>query len=325
MTEFRDVDLSELVIRDGDATTVTWQGHEALRLANGLAIADGDPAQDLSIEVMIGVDGPAYAGVAFRVQDVANYELAYAQPHTSGRWDALQYDPVFHRSNTWQVYHGPGYQSTADVPTGRWFKLRVDYSGPRAAISLDGQPPLVIERLAHPTRLGRYGLWAYLPAHFRDLRVAPCEGLGDVVGALPTAPPGSIQAWFVEAYGVVTCEPNGILNLNRTLPLMVQKAHLVRRFELAAEAPVALDFGFSDDLTLDIDGQAVFAGTNTYATSPNWADRGYIALGGHAVQQVLSAGRHTLAATLQVTEGFGWGLAMAVHADGIRWLPADLG
>jgi hypothetical protein len=65
----------------------------------------------------------------------------------SGEWDALQYDPVFHGSNTWQLYHGPGYQREAQVPTGRWFRLKVDTCGMRAAVSVDGQPSLEVERV----------------------------------------------------------------------------------------------------------------------------------------------------------------------------------
>lgn len=90
----------DLDIHAAHAEAVAWQGREALRLENGLALVPGLRTTDGSMEVLIGTDGPAYPGVAFRVADVANFELAYAVPHVSGEWDALQYDPVFHGSNT---------------------------------------------------------------------------------------------------------------------------------------------------------------------------------------------------------------------------------
>ena len=90
----------DLEIRAAQAEAVTWQGREALRLENGLVLIPGHRATDASIEVLIGTDGPAYPGIAFRAADVLNFELAYAVPHVSGQWDALQYDPVFHGSNT---------------------------------------------------------------------------------------------------------------------------------------------------------------------------------------------------------------------------------
>jgi len=87
-------DLHNLEVRAQKAEIVTWQGREALRLENGLALTRDLRMEDGIIEVMIGSDGPAYPGTAFRLADVLNYELAYAVPHVSGQWDALQYDPV---------------------------------------------------------------------------------------------------------------------------------------------------------------------------------------------------------------------------------------
>ena len=82
--------ICDLEIHAAQAEVVTWQGREALRLEDGLALIPGRRMTDAGIEVLIGADGPAYPGVAFRVADVLNFELAYAVPHVSGEWDALQ-------------------------------------------------------------------------------------------------------------------------------------------------------------------------------------------------------------------------------------------
>jgi hypothetical protein len=314
-----------LEIRAARAEVVTWQGREALRLEDGLALVPGHRATDASIEVLIGADGPAYPGIAFRVADVLNFELAYAVPHVSGQWDALQYDPVFHGSNTWQVYHGPSYQGATQVPTGRWFRLKVDFHGARAAVSVDGQPPLVVERLAHPAAGGLFGLWTYRPAYFCDLRVSTCDGLDTPQGEMPSAAEGTVEAWFVEGYGVVTCEPNGVLNLNRHLPISLGEVHLTRRFETFEEGAVTFEFGFSDALSLELDGQVIFSGENTFKGFEDRAARGYAESGMQSLQQDLSPGTHHLAATLRVSEPFGWGLALAAHGEGLHWLPVELG
>jgi hypothetical protein len=314
----------DLEIRAAQAEAVTWQGREALRLENGLALIPGHRATDASIEVLIGTDGPAYPGIAFRVADVLNFELAYAVPHVSGQWDALQYDPVFHGSNTWQVYHGPSYQRATQVPTGRWFRLKVDFRGVRAAVAVDGQPPLAVERLAHPTTAGLLGLWTYRPAYFCDLRVSTHDGLDVSQGEMPSAAKGTVEAWFVEGYGVVTCEPNGVVNLNRYLPISLGEVRLIRRFETQGGA-ATFEFGFSDALSLELDGQVIFSGENTFKGFENRAARGYAELGIQSLRQDLSPGTHCLAATLRVSEPFGWGLALAAHGEGLRWLPAKLG
>jgi hypothetical protein len=315
----------DLEIHAAQAEVITWRGREALRLEDGLALVPNHRVADASLAVQIGADEPAYPGIAFRVADALNFELAYAVPHVSGQWDALQYDPVFHGSNTWQVYHGPSYQGATQVPTGRWFRLKVDFCGARAAVSVDGQPPLVVERLAHPTATGLFGLWTYRPAYFCDLRVSTGDGLDIPQGEMPSAAEGTVEAWFVEGYGVVTCEPNGVLNLNRYLPTSLGEVRLTRRFETPEGGAVTFKFGFSDALSLELDGQVVFSGENTFKGFEDRAARGYAELGMQSLRQVLSPGTHCLAAALQVSEPFGWGLALAVYGEGLHWLPVELG
>ena len=317
--------LAGLEIRAERAEVASWQGREALRLQNGLALIPGCQMADATIEVMIGTEGAAYPGIAFRAVDALNYELAYAPPHSSGRWDALQYDPVCHGSNTWQVYNGPCYQREAQVPTGGWYRLRVSYHGDRAEVSVDGQPPLVVEELAHPARPGMIGVWSYLPAYFCDLRVSACDGLDSPPGMTPRVPEGAVEDWFIEGFGVVSCEAHGIVNLNRYLPMSAGEVRLARRFELADEAAVGLECGFSDALSLEVDGQTVFSGENTFKGGNDPATQGYIELGAHTIQRTLGAGPHVLTAALRVSEGFGWGLALAAHGEGLRWMPAEYG
>jgi hypothetical protein len=325
METFPLTDLSELAIRAESAEVVTWQGRQALRLENGLALIRGQWVADASLQVCIGTDGPAYPGLAFRVADLLNFELAYAVPHTSGLWDALQYDPVFHGSNTWQVYHGLAYQRVARVPTGRWFEFRVDFAGQRAAVSVDGQPPLVVEQLAHSPEAGLLGLWTYLPATFCDLRLSSGEGLDIPLGERPGTAPDVVQAWFAEGFGVVRCEPNGVLNLNRYLSVSPGRVRLGRRFELSRAGTVSLSFGFSDALSLELDGQEVFAGEHKFAGFADRAARGYAELGMYSLQRELPPGPHHLVAALGVSEPFGWGLALSAQGEGLRWLPAEMG
>ncbi|MFC1850672.1 hypothetical protein ACFL27_10810 [candidate division CSSED10-310 bacterium] len=316
--------LTNLETLGGELEIVTWQEYPALRLEKGLALFPAHNIDEARIQVWILTEKPAYPGVAFRIFDRLNFELAYAVPHVSGQWDALQYDPVFHGSNTWQVYYGSSYQRPAQVPTGRWFLLQVDFSGQRAAISVDGQSPLVVERLAHPVRKGLCGLWAYHPAYFRSLSVTTCPEGAITSGSKPRSPDETVQAWFLEDFGVVTCEPNGVLNLNRYLPHSWGEVCLVRYFDKLEPGPVMFDLGFSDMVRLELDDQLIFEGTNTFKDFSNRAARGYAELGAFSRQHVVSAGHHCLTARLRMSEPYGWGLILAVLGDHIHWQPAAL-
>ncbi len=313
-------DLEQLLVHATAADVVTWRERKALQL-NGLAVLRGLEPTDATIEVDVCAEESCYPGIAFRLGDALNFELAYAVPHCSGLWDAIQYDPVFHGSNTWQLYHGDGHQMAATVPTGQWFHLRVDVQGQRAAVSIDSQPPLVVPQLAHRPSSGRVGIWTYRPAYFSNLRLLPSQPIPDPSSEV-ALPPDALTEWFVDGFGRVACEPNGVLNLNRCLPASLGQVTLRRRFELLSVAEVELAFGFSDELSLAVDGEAVFTGTNTFKGFGSYQERGYVDLSAHSVHLPLEPGLHQLSATLKVTEGFGWGLILALRAEGIQLLPA---
>jgi len=308
-----------------EAEVVTWQGRRALKLVDGLALIPDLEVRDASIEVWIGAEGPAYPGVAFRVQDVVNFELGYAVPHASGLWDAMQYDPVFHGSNTWQLYHGPAYQKEVAVPTGEWCRLRVDVQGDRASFGVGDQPPLVVGRLARGQREGMVGLWTFRPAYFSDLRISGCRGLPEMDWQAPAAPEGQIDEWFMEGFGVVQCDPGGVVNLNRHLPISVGEVTLTRRLEAMADGELQISLGFSDELSLELDGEILFEGSNTFGGFADYEARGYSYQGKYAVGRMLSKGVHRLTARLKVTEPFGWGLVAALVGQGVRLLAATLG
>jgi hypothetical protein len=113
-----------------------------------------------------------------------------------------------------------------------------------------------------------------------------------------------------------------VLNLNRHLPASLGKVLLRRHFELPAPADVELAFGFSDELSLSVDGQELFTGANTFQGFGNYAERGYVDLNANTVRLRLGPGKHQLSVAVKVTEPFGWGLIMALRGEGIQLLPA---
>ena len=141
------------------------------------------------------------------------------------------------------------------------------------------------------------GLWTYLPAYYSNLCV--WDDLPDfAVYSFPAPPglpaPGTLMEWFLEGYGVVACEPSGILNLNRYLPVSVEQVRLVREIEMLADGNLTFSIGFSDVLSLQVDEQVIFSGENLFHSSPHWAERGYVSLD-QQVSIPLSQGRHRIA------------------------------
>jgi hypothetical protein len=295
-------------------------GVKALEL-NGMVLVPDLAAEDVGIEVEIYAPAPCYPGIAFRLTDMGSFELAYAVPVASGEADAIQYDPVFNGSNTWQVYTGPAYQQQATVPLGEWFTLRIDVVGDRAAIRVGDQPPLVVECLAHGRSQGRIGLWTYRPARFRNLRVTGPRLFEDISGERPQAPQGCVAEWWSEATGAARVEPNGVLNLNRYLRCPPTEVQLSRSFTLKDEADLDITCGFSDHLSLSLDGDLLFDGSNTFAGFESEEARGWVRPGYQHLTRRTLPGLHQLQAVVSVTEPFGWGLVVAVTGGDITLLP----
>lgn len=319
-------DLSCLSLKESKlAEVVTWQGRKCLHLS-GSALLKEHNFRNSRSEVWICAEGSCYPGIIFNASDQYNYELVYSQPHTSGRWDAIQYDPVFHGSNTWQIYHGEAYQAVADVPTGDWFHFRVDCVGEHALVWVNGIPHLHIQNLAHPNTSGLAGIWSHLPAYFSNLQISSLNSL-DEFPVLPISPaPGKvIDSWLLKGYGIVTCEPNGILNLNRFLPNFIQEVHLHRNLCLSNEAVVQINAGFSDIIEISLDGKEIFKGENFYQNSPDWNRRGYISWKKN-FDIKLSAGEHEISVLLKHSEPhFGFGLCVSVSGAKVEFLPVEIG
>jgi hypothetical protein len=123
-----------------------------------------------------------FIGIAFRVQSEAGSELFYLRP-TNARMDdqlvrnhSVQYvsDPDF----SWQRLRkeSPGvYEAYADLEAGAWTKMRIEVSGTKARLFVNGaaQPCLIVNDLKRGESRGHIALWAHstTEAYFSNLKV----------------------------------------------------------------------------------------------------------------------------------------------------------
>src|SRR4051812_29049052 len=131
---------------DGDAPTEVTVGD--------VEIVDG------TVQVDVAVTGErSFPGLAWRVRG-NDYESFFVRPHQSGNPDAVQYTPVFNAVSGWQLYHGTGFWATVDLPTERWFTLRVCFAEDRGEAYIDDleTPVLAFARLRAPVAAGRLAI-----------------------------------------------------------------------------------------------------------------------------------------------------------------------
>jgi hypothetical protein len=175
---------------------VTYKNVKALQL---VAAADNDSMalvkdldfKDGTLEVdLAGLPGPGasntargFVGVAFRSAPHATaFDCFYLRP-TNGRADdqlrrnhSAQY--VSEPDYGWERLRTqtPGvYESYVDLETGAWTHVRIEVSGVRARLFVNGaaQPALIVNDLKRGVTSGAIGLWIGpgTEAYFRNLQI----------------------------------------------------------------------------------------------------------------------------------------------------------
>lgn len=143
----------------------------AVAIVDGSEFGDGVIEAEVAGKPAAGSNDTArgFVGIAFRVNDDASrYECFYLRP-TNGRADdqlrrnhSTQYvsfpDFPWHRLRK----ESPGvYESYADLVVGEWTKVRIEVSGTKARLYVNGasQPALVVNDLKLGATAGKIALW----------------------------------------------------------------------------------------------------------------------------------------------------------------------
>jgi hypothetical protein len=141
---------------------VEFLGRTSLCLAKGFAYVRDLDLRNGTIDADMAMDPQGrFVGLAFRVKSEDEYELFFFRPGASGSIQAIQYTPGLLGANAWQIYNLPQYVARADVPSDRWFHVRVVMAGVSAKLYLDNlaDPVLVVSDLKLGYSSGSIGFW----------------------------------------------------------------------------------------------------------------------------------------------------------------------
>lgn len=248
----------------------------------------------IEVDVYMLADRRAYPGILFRVQDGENYERVYLRPHRAPFYgDAVQYLPAFNGADSWQLYNGDGVTAAATIPKGEWLTLKIEVQGTQARVFLGAaaQPVLEIFELQRGKSVGGIGLMAGMDgaAFFSNFRYRQEPGLRFTPVQPADVIPGMIRNWEIsqpfrysqidmEQYPVATMlerlqwrpivgGAGGIVDFSRQLRRQAAEPETVlARTVIHADAAGVkkYNFGYSDLVTVFLNGQTIFSGNSAY-------------------------------------------------------------
>jgi sugar lactone lactonase YvrE len=325
-------------VKRGEVTT-----HLGRKCFVGTAYLEDVDFENGVIEVDIAVSGAAsYPGVAFRVQSDKDYERFYVRPHRMGRYpDALQYTPVINGIAGWQLYHGKGFTAGADKHENEWVHLRVEIKGSQARVFYGAadKPALVIDELKHGVSRGSIGVMGQNDgsAWFSNFRYRLTDDLAFDAPPAKNTPEGTVTEWelsrafktnrinprtyprffaiFAGKWRTVTSEPSGLVDVARYVELRGGGPDCVMARKIVQSdkrRDIKLTFGYSDEVTVFLNGQRVFTGNSAYRSR----DRSFMGVVGphDTVYLTLEKGRNEI--MLIVTERFGgWGFMARIDEE----------
>lgn len=236
------------VVADATLPRGTSPTADAIGLTRGIAYRPDANFRDGVIEFDLAPAGTGFAGVAFRMQSAADYEIIYFRPD-SGRWAAIQYQPVFEGETTWQLYHGDGYEGAVPKRFTGPIHVKILIAGSRADVYVGGDstPALRVRELKRAPAAGGIGFWVAGSALSKEInaslskltltsspalqlqampaethpggqvirwRVSSRMASPDSVNAPPTPPAAANDA---QRWTVVDAEQSGLINLTRAI------------------------------------------------------------------------------------------------------------
>ena len=282
------------------AEFVEYLGRRSLRLGGGSAFLKDVRFQDGTVEVDVSGPPSGFAFLMFRATTPKDHEDVYLRMALSGTPDALQYMPMYGGEGAWQLYHGPAYEASVAFDPAKWTHLRVDVQGRRATVYVGdtATPALVVAELKGVGGPGAIGVLdglapgAQAGVLFSNFRYTPrSPSTTSLATATPSARPGVIRDWTLSpAISVgrsatdslpsaslpavartarsgwlhVQAEPDGLLNIARYRTMAGPLSLVVARTVIHADRNELrrLVFGYSDDVTIFLNGRPLFAARN---------------------------------------------------------------
>ncbi|TDF38232.1 hypothetical protein EYS14_11095 [Alteromonadaceae bacterium M269] len=277
-------------------------GRQAIKIKTGKAELNNLLLEDGVIEFDLYLSGErAFSYLYFRNESDDEHEEIYFRNHKGNAPDAVQYSPVFQRRSAWQIYHGDLGTASIPLPAQQWIKVKVELAGESMKLWVgdDAKPVLDIDQLGRKPQEGSLAFRGFVPrnspaeysAYFSNLKVTKKSSQKSEVNPPVDLPSGQITRWRVSPafdaptgpiaqlpelasdskWEVPVMQSNGSFEFLRSRKIPDGSRHwaVVAQVNLKSdqEQTCALHLGFSDEITLSVNGQTILYQDASYRYS----------------------------------------------------------
>jgi hypothetical protein len=339
-------------VLDSDGEFVRFGGRAAFR---GTGYVKDVKLRNAVVETDIwAAEAVSFAGLSFHLKSFEDQQLIWFRIHkTNGlAADAVQYAPAYHGVFCWQL--NPKANAAAKLPKNEWVHLKLVIVDGTATLYVEdmAKPIIRVDRLRPGAAEGSIGLWTYSKGeiYFSDFSYQAVDS-GGTAGPKPAVPPNVVADWRlspsyplsavdavptayparqlseVESWIVPEVDSDGLVDISRyhgtkfhgrRTPAGGRPDWTMLRTFLEASGParVKMSFGYSDAVTIFLNGAPLFSGNSAFLAR-NGLDSEWIGWS-DAVFLDLKKGRNELMAA--VAEDFGgWGFqARLEDAEGVE-------
>jgi len=267
----------------------TYKGKECLFIKTGAIVAKGVNFRDGIIEADFSFPKErSFPGFAVRMQDQKNYEYFYIRPHQSGNPDATQYIPVINGDGGFQLYSGEGFNSAYNFKFDEWHHMKIDLHGLQAEFYIDDTLVIKVKELLTGWKTGKIAIVGG-PLYIANIQYTPRQNPVPTPIPIPeNGKDGLITKWEVSnvvnkslfehqyrltpeikeklKWGTQRSNYFGIIDLARFGTVTATNNTIVAKLTVnsSVDQIKEISFGFSDDVTVYLNGQAIYYGSDKF-------------------------------------------------------------
>lgn len=286
---------------------------------------------DGTIEFDMEPGDPGFASFYFRESSREESEIFYFRTARAGNRyavDAVQYAPIIKNVNLWDML--PQYQNSAPFEREKWNHVKLVIAGKQMRVYVNNSLVLQVPRLEGDSQHGTIAFDGRMTISNLVIKPNQTEGLSPLAGVdLTDNDPRYLRKWLVTTpvntdgidfkdsfkpdsavtWNVVMAERQGLINLTRDFGESKKRRIVWLKTTIHSDSTQVrrLDFGFSDEVWVFINGKYLYVDKNLYGRPIAKEPDGRCSLENTSFNIPLEKGDNELLIGLS-NDFYGWGI-----------------